>query len=308
MGERRPQLRSGDRRAGRLSSETFDADWLALREPIDHRSRSEDQARALARWLGGPGAPIVDSDAHEVEPGATIVDLGSGTGSNLRYLAPRLSSRQHWTLIDHDRALLDRVTEGASVGNIRSLVADLSDLESKETTGVFASADVVTASALLDLVSREWLEEVAERCSQARCAVLFALSYDGSIVWSGTPHADDEFVRAAMNTHQMGDKGLGAALGPDAGTAAAACFEQHGYEVTLTPTPWRLDRHDVGLAHALVDGWERAAIEVHPDREARLRSWGAARRDALARGESTLTVGHLDVLALPAAPGGQPGP
>ncbi|MGD8498218.1 MAG: class I SAM-dependent methyltransferase, partial [Chromatiales bacterium] len=54
----------------------FSPDWLALREPLDARARSAalvDRLRAQA-----PRGP------------RRILDLGSGTGSNLRYLAPRL--------------------------------------------------------------------------------------------------------------------------------------------------------------------------------------------------------------------------
>ena len=59
-------------------SETFTADWLALREPVDHRSRADDLLNVLGTWW-------------ETAGGSRIADLGSGTGSNLRYLAPRLS-------------------------------------------------------------------------------------------------------------------------------------------------------------------------------------------------------------------------
>src|SRR3546814_7653759 len=42
-----------------------------------------------------------------------IVDLGSGTGANFRFLAPRLAalgaSAQSWRLVDRDENLLERV-------------------------------------------------------------------------------------------------------------------------------------------------------------------------------------------------------
>ncbi|MDN5934161.1 MAG: class I SAM-dependent methyltransferase, partial [Pseudonocardia sp.] len=63
-------------------------DWLALREPADAAARSTD--------LLGDLAPAV------------IHDLGCGTGSMLRWLAPRLPTPQHWVLHDRDTALLDR--------------------------------------------------------------------------------------------------------------------------------------------------------------------------------------------------------
>jgi hypothetical protein len=54
----------------------FSAQWLDLREPVDHRSRNVELGRRLARHFEG-WRPI------------TVVDLGCGTGSNLRATAPR---------------------------------------------------------------------------------------------------------------------------------------------------------------------------------------------------------------------------
>ena len=71
--------------------ETFASDWLTLREAADARSRNEK----LLSHLRLP----------EKDP-VRVVDLAAGTGSNLRYLSPRLSRRQVWTLVDQDKKLL----------------------------------------------------------------------------------------------------------------------------------------------------------------------------------------------------------
>lgn len=70
----------------------FDPTWLALREPADHRSRNQDVADALAARFA-----LRDS--------VNVVDLGCGTGSNLRAMAELLPKNQSWTLVDHDPAL-----------------------------------------------------------------------------------------------------------------------------------------------------------------------------------------------------------
>ena len=51
---------------------------------------------------------------------------------------------------------------------------------------------LVTASALLDLVSREWLTAVCARCYTHRSAILFALSYDGRMICQPEEAEDDE--------------------------------------------------------------------------------------------------------------------
>lgn len=276
-----------------MSDAHFDASWLALREAVDHRSRSAALLAPLA-------------EAWRLGAWRRVVDLGSGTGSNLRYLSPRLPSPQSWTLVDHDASLLARAvragtraaegSQGSAPGPSVELAVRTGGLED---VGLEAAgeADLVTASALLDLVSETWLADLAERCARTGAAALLALSYDGTIRWSGPAHPDDHLVRDAVNRHQMGDKGLGLALGPAAGAVAERLFREAGYRTWLRPSPWVLTAEDHPLARALVEGWSEAARAVRPAERERIRAWARHRVHSLPSG--TLTVGHLDLLALP---------
>ncbi|MDP6579328.1 MAG: class I SAM-dependent methyltransferase [Vicinamibacterales bacterium] len=272
--------------------ETFDADWLALREPVDHRSRAEP----LLTLLG---------DAWRARGWSRVLDLGSGAGSNLRFLTPHLHAGQQWLLVDHDldhvRALRS-ATVPASAQSVTVMRGDLAH----EGLAAVARVDLVTASALLDLVSEGWLNRLVDACADARCGAYFALSYDGEIRWSGgesgdreQPDLDDAMVREAVNGHQKGDKDLGAALGPGAGTVAERLFRTAGYQTWQGPSPWQLSGADALLVGRLIDGWEAAAVEVAPSEVPRIRAWAARRRETVARGRFTLKVGHGDLLALP---------
>jgi SAM-dependent methyltransferase len=262
-------------------SETFTADWLALRELVDHRSRSDGLLGTLSAWWGTAG-------------GSRIADLGSGTGSNLRYLAPRLSGVQEWTLVDHDSALLASVEPLERVTRLERVSGDLA----REGLEVARRADLVTGSALLDLVSDTWLKQLVDACRPTRCAALFALSVDGFIEWSDSD-ADDRLVVDAVNAHQRRNKGLGPALGPTAGDVAEQCFRAAGYRTWQVPTPWRLSSGDAALALSLVDGWARAAEEELPVQAKRIQAWTKRRQRKIREGIFVLMVGHVDLLALP---------
>jgi SAM-dependent methyltransferase len=271
-----------------LASETFAADWLALREPVDHRSRDATLVAPLAEWWRARSAA-----------GARVADLGSGTGSNLRWLAPRLHGAQEWTLVDHDAALLARALElgvgrVSGVGRVERVQGDLAH----EGLAAVRRADLVTASALLDLVSETWLDGLVDACARAGSAALFALTWDGEIGWGGPPEQGDALVLDALRAHQRRDKGLGPALGPTAAPAAIRAFERANYAVQVAPSPWRLGPADRALALALLEGWVSAAVEQLPAQTARIRAWAARRRDTL-DDAFELTVGHLDLLALP---------
>jgi SAM-dependent methyltransferase len=266
-------------------SETFDPDWLALREPVDHRSRSAELLAPLRVWW-------------EARRGSAVLDLGCGTGSNVRYLAPHLPGPVRWTLIDHDPVVLGRARSMTALVEVRTLLQDLGRPLASEVEG----SHLVTAAALLDLVSERWLEALVDACAEAGCAALFALAYDGRIEWSGGAAdaalaATDALVADAVNAHQRRDKGLGPALGPTASVVAERLFRARGYEISVRRSDWVLGDEDGVLVDALVEGWVSAATEQRPERADQLRAW--ATRRTRQRSGFELRVGHQDVLALP---------
>lgn len=282
----------------------FDAHWLALREAADRRARADALARMLRRALAGRDK-------------LTLVDLGCGTGSNLRHTAPQLGGRQHWRLVDADPALLDAVpgaiarwadhagyalhrTDQSLTVEGGSFVAEVT-LEHRDLTAdplPVANADVVTASALLDLVGHPWLDRLVAACAAHDLAALFTLSYDGRITW-WPGDAMDTAVRDRVNRHQQGDKGFGRALGPHAAPAAADAFRCAGYNVETAASDWHLDETAAELQQYLHADWASAASQVDPADAASVDAWLARRMDLLAAGTANLVVGHTDVLALP---------
>lgn len=285
----------------------FDADWLALRAPADTAARAGALTALAARWLAGRRMP----DPRPLR----LADLGTGTGSNVRFLAPRLPGPQAWQMIDHDPALLEhaqancrglRACDGSAAG-FSTLTRDLDELTSDDLRGL----DLVCASALIDLVSDDWLARFAQALANSGAATLITLSVDGEWCFSRANGADvaldvdddDALVRAAFNAHQRRDKGVGGALGPDAAPRLAHLLRERRYRVVLAPSPWRLQLGggaQTALARAVLDGWRAAALEQVPDAASRITDWHWRRMPSLAQSDLTLTLGHVDVFACPA--------
>ncbi len=225
-----------------------------------------------------------------------VLDLGSGTGSNLRYLAAKLPWARAWTLLDHDSDLLARAESTEPDVTVVRVQGDLA----VEGLAEIERADLVTASALLDLVSERWLRSLVAHCAAQSCGALFALSYDGRIEWDGDDPEDD-LIQSALNAHQIREKGLGAALGPNAAFLGRDLFERAGYRTWIRPAPWVLSgADDIPLTTALMHGWVEASVEMRPSEEDVLRAWAERRGKEVARGRYRLEVGHQDLLALPA--------
>jgi hypothetical protein len=162
---------------------------------------------------------------------------------------------------------------------------------------LFAGRDLVTASALLDLVSDAWVSALAGQCSAAGALALFTLSYDGRITFH-PDDAADERVRALVNRHQRTDKGFGPALGPDAARVTADRLRACGYAVHVDRSDWVLSPAHGELQRELIEGWTSSAIAVAPADASRLREWRARRLALLETGESALVVGHEDIAAI----------
>jgi hypothetical protein len=270
---------------GTVSESGFSADWLALREPADRAARATRLTRRVADALRRTGAEL------------RILDLGAGTGANMRYLTPELPDPQSWLLVDHDEALLARVrtaVDGPSRVATRRL--DLNTLIADAGSDLFAGRSLVTASALLDLVSEEWLRGLATRCRKSGAALLFALSYDGRMEFSPREPEDAE-VRNLVNQHQRTDKGFGRALGPEAPAVAQPLLVGLGYRVERARSDWVLESGSHELQRQLIHGWAHAAVEIAPGTSASIAAWRGRRLAHVDADRSRLIVGHEDLAA-----------
>ncbi len=285
----------------------FSPEWLTLREPSDHRARDAMLGLKLADRLQKRGR-------------ITVTDLGCGTGSNIRATYALLGPEQHWTLVDHDPRLLaaarthltawaDHATpvstkDGRNGGESLELIksgkrlmvsfreADLvKSLDAALGQRPDLVPDLVTASALFDLCSAEFIGRFAAAVAKRQAMFYTVLTYNGIQKW--TPqHPADEAMLDAFHSHQMTDKGFGPSAGPSAPAALAAAFKANGYTVHEGDSPWLLGRSDQALVDALAPGFANAVAELTSVPSASIADWRAVKRHGS-------EVGHTDTLAVP---------
>jgi len=262
----------------------FAADWLALREPVDARARADAVTARAAAWSRSRGA-------------LTIVEFGAGAGSNLRFLAPRLALPQRWRLIDHDPLLLAEAARRGVPSSLSSGVAVetvCADLAAIDLPATIAGHDLITASALFDLVSAAWCERLIAAVAAPGRALLAVLTYDGRMTWQPAA-ADDAFVTSLVNGHQRRVKGFGPALGPEAAHLLPAAARGSGAEVVTGTSDWQIGPAEAGMQAALLAMLAAAAKEQAPSAADRIDTWLAGRIAAI--DSAHLTVGHVDMFA-----------
>ncbi|MFG3684574.1 SAM-dependent methyltransferase [Micromonospora sp. NPDC047740] len=260
------------------------ADWLRLREPADAAARS---------------AELVDVVRHRLPAHRPVVvhDLGSGTGSMARWLAPRLPGPQHWVLHERDadlRALaaaeLVHVAADGSPVTVETCGSDITRLRAAD----LADAHLVTASALLDMLTAEEIEQIVTAC--AGHPTLFAISVLGRVEFSPADPLDAEFA-AAFNAHQRRTASGRALLGPHAVDATVAAFRRRGVGVQVRASPWRLGPDQAALTAEWLVGWLDAAVAERPELVGAVGAYRDRRLAEAAAGRLRVVLHHADLLA-----------
>ena len=249
-------------------AEAFAVDWLRLRAPYDAAARDAGLVDQLAAWAAGRGS-------------LRIADLGAGSGSTWRQMAPRLGGAHEWTLVEWDEALIAAGPPGIPYRRL-NLATDLEAL---------GPADLITASALIDLVDAVWLRGLVELGT----ALYIALTIDGQLAWEPID-PKDELAARLVGRHQRTDKGFGPALGADAVPMLARLL---GGSAHVASSDWRLGSEDGAIQAALLEGYAVAATAVEPALAGEIAAWAERRLEAIRASTSSLVVGHRDILWLP---------
>jgi hypothetical protein len=262
--------------------------WLALRERADAAARAPDLVELLQRQLPAGGRRVIH-------------DLGCGTGAMGRWLAPLLPGPQHWVLHDRDADLLEGAVadlpgpaaDGASV-TVEAKQSDVTWLDPDDLTG----ASLITASALLDMLTKDELAELVAACAGAGCAVLLTLSVVGRVELNPADPLDPQLM-AAFNAHQRRTTERGRLLGPDAVGVAVEEFGRRAVEVVVRPSRWRLGPSHADLAAEWFSGWVGAACEQQAEPAAERDAYTRRRLEQARAGRLAVTVDHADLLVLP---------
>lgn len=263
------------------------AEWLALREPADAVARSLTLLVELTGQLSSrrERGPVADP--------MVVHDLGSGTGSMRRWLAPRLPWPQQWVQHDRDVRLAAVGQDGGLAEQGRPITCDceLADL----TADHLAGAELITCSALLDVLTTTAADRLVTVAAGVRVPLLLTLTVVGRVRLNPADPLD-QALGTAFDDHQRRLTQAGRLLGPDAVPYVSARLSELGASVRIEPSPWRLGSGSAALAATWLEGWLAAAVEQDPTLTGAAERYRARRHAQLDAGALEVTVGHSDLL------------
>ena len=276
-------------------TDRFAADWLALREPFDLAARSVALARRLADRL--PRRP-------------RLMDLGAGTGSMFRFLAPIIGRGQDWTLVDADAALLDDAFGRTAAWARRHHFAATADGE-----------ELLVSTPQACGGCGRWCA-ISPPCQRRAAAMLMRLYVPRCSIWSRR-HGFRGCAARWLCLSWPASPSMGVTSGDHAIHPTHWCWRPSGVTCDATralaprlahPHPAHSPRRHrrpptgafraprSGMQRALIDGTADAARNARPAQAAAITAWQEARLRQALRGRLAITIGHRDILALP--PGG----
>ncbi len=285
----------------RYMDKPFTSSWLTLREGFDAQARSRPLAQAFARLL-------------PVEP--NLVDLGAGTGSLFRWLAPIIGRPQHWLWLDDDVDLMEEgLRTTASWARRLGYVVQHDECEASLTLetprGAWCielaghdltyppsllpldNADAVTCSALLDLFSEDWLDEMLHAIG--RRPFYAAINVMGN--WRLRPcRLSDRLVARGFLADQVGNATPMDPLGPDVPKVAEDICKELGQDYRSARSDWTIQPRQRTMLHAMLTFLANAAREAMPGRRREIAAWERVRRDDVKAERLAMRIGHCDFL------------
>ncbi len=220
-----------------------------------------------------------------------IIDLGAGTGANQRWLAPRLPIRQRWLHLDHNPVISRSLPLPAETEIVDESVEALGQL----LTRASGDRQLVTCSALLDVLTTEQVEAVCRAVIDNRVPAFFSLTVTGGLRLSpNDPH--DRLLLAAFNDHQRRAGGAG----PEATTLTVSLLRAAEFAVTTQETPWRLTAESgIAFVDQMLEERLAAAVAQDPALAGTAAAWLELRRAQLIAGLLQIELDHCDILGLP---------
>lgn len=268
-------------------------EWLNLRYDADCQSRNQ---RVQEQVLG-----------QLKEDTIRILDIGAGTGSNIRYLLTKLTNpKQQWILLDQEEDLLQNVKHHLAIladlqhqsdakfafhyeGREISVEFLVGDLFSSKVEAYMKSSDLIVANAFFDLLSKSQLSSFMSMLKANEQLLLATINYTGTTFSVHHSKQDDIWIER-YHQHMKRPSLSGSSTGPDCINEMTRIIQDHGLRYVAGPSDWVLDLKEP-LIQGIFDFMEAAFLDMGMPIE-EFNNWRTSKR------EGELVIHHSDLAIL----------
>ncbi|MDB4442919.1 hypothetical protein N9157_00265 [Saprospiraceae bacterium] len=248
--------------------------------------------------------------------GITIVDLGSGTGSNCLYFFEKFPFHQNWIFIEKEEKVskyaLNRLSiEADKKGyevihgtNQLELKKESKSIKIKYLTDSFLNlvdlvnldeVDLVMASAVFDLISFSQFVDFGSVLLEKRLPLFTTLNYAEMNFNSDSP-SDVVFIEkyeSFMNRPQE----FGKAMGKKCPRILVDFFQKQEAKIKYGPSIWKLEGESAQVMnHHLLNFMESASRHIMENEDEKLfKDWITSKREAVEEGVLNTYVQYYDM-------------
>lgn len=283
----------------------FDPKWLQERYRFDAAARNKE-----LEWEAIHQFAFLEH--------LQIVDLGSGTGANVRYYLEQFPQNQTWYCVEEDGMLREvfwqnmlelahadgyqpeqegdslKMTKSGHWVEIHFVQGNLMELDKLVD---LLRTDLILANAVFDLFSADQFAELIHVISHHSLSMLFSLNYEG-MAFFPQEEKDDFFIRQ-YNAHMQRPQDFGHGMGPDASQVMKEALNKKLGHVKRGQSIWEIAQEDTEMLRfllgffedALVDWWENEAEKTA------FNNWLEDKKAMLESGKLSAHVYHQDILA-----------
>ena len=259
----------------------FNNSWLFQREKIDNLSKSKTLIKRINNVL---------KELNDIR----IIDLGTGTGSNFRYLSKKINYyNQNWTLMDISKNSLEEAKNNIRINKkIKKISIINNDIIKNIHDTNFNNFDLVSGSAFLDIMPRQWFKSFHYKNINTKI-IYFSINYDGYFTFF-PKHKLDKKVLDLFNFDQKSKKVSNLkAVGPD------CCKIIHKYFYKTHKTYLRTSNwNKISNKKFQLMFLDFCSDVIHKHGKNDFSEWFEFRKQKIALNKSKLTVHNKDFLAV----------
>ena len=282
--------------------------WLAHRFTCDAEARHPGIEHQFLAFFEQHQTPL------------KVVDVGSGTGANVRYYFDRIPHEQEWILIEQNEQLRDEccrslvafaqergyhwqqqdgtflLTDDQKTATVQLMSGRIEHIEQLAD---LARTDVVTANAVFDLLSFEQFDTLVGKLVQHEVCLLATLNYYET---SFLPFSEEDhrFMRW-YHMHMKRPQPTGIAMGPDCSEEMLDLLAQHHMMIEQEGSQWHLKKNATTMHHYLLHFIEHAVAELSlsADEQRDFDTWLTHRKSLCRQRQLEIIVDHSDIFAYP---------